>query len=477
MVPSVSPGYLGKLLPEGAPEEGEPWSTIQADIDSKILPGITHWQSPNFLAFFPANSSYPGILGELYSAAFTSANFNWLCSPAATELETVVLDWLCKLFALPPCYLSTSSSGGGGVIQGSASEAILAVIVAARDRYLHYLSASASTAEEASSIIDSKRHKLVALFSDQAHSSSQKGCQIAGVKHHIVKVPGSSTTNYILTGPQLRRELQDLTSRGLEPFYLTLSLGTTATCATDDFASIAEVIKSYPNLWVHVDAAYAGAALICPEYQHLTTTFASFDSFNTNMHKWLLTNFDCSALFVKSRKPLLDALSVTPPYLRNTFSESGLVTDYRDWQIPLGRRFRALKIWFVLRTYGVKGLQAHIHKCVSLGDLFAGWIRTRPDLFRVITPPAFALTVFTLATGNNAMAKTVCDEVNADGEVFITGTVVDGAFAIRVVGGAPKTCEKVMRRAFEILVSKAEEVIARGAPVGTGGVVEAVGGV
>ncbi|KAH8145063.1 uncharacterized protein LAJ45_10974 [Morchella importuna] len=303
----VEPGYLKNLLPDGPPVDGEVWAEIQKDIESKIIPGITHWQSPNFLAFFPANSSYPGILGELYSAAFTSANFNWLCSPAATELETIVLDWLCKLLNLPECYLSTSPNGGGGVIQGSASEAIVTVVVTARDRYLKMLSAGAKTAEEKEEIIDAHRHKLVALFSDQAHSSTQKGCQIAGVKHRSIKVPGSPTSNYSLTGPLLRQKLEELNEQGLEPFYLTLTLGL------------------LQPIWVHVDAAYAGAALICEEFQHLTAGFENFDSFDMNMHKWLLTNFDCSCLYVKERKNLFDALSITPAYLRNPFTSSGVL--------------------------------------------------------------------------------------------------------------------------------------------------------
>ena len=427
---------------------------------------MTHWQSPNFLAFFPANSSYPGILGELYSATFNSANFNWLCSPAATELETIVLDWLARLLNLPECFLSTSKNGGGGVIQGSASEAICTVIVAARERYLRSLATTGKSAEECEEIVDNNRSKLVALFSDQAHSSTQKGCQIAGVKYHSIKVPGSATENYILTGPLLRKALEELTGRGLHPFFLTVTLGTTATCAADDFASIVPVLKDYPNLWVHVDAAFAGAALILPQYQHIPAPFEHFDSFDMNMHKWLLTNFDCSCLYVKTRKHLLDALSITPSYLRNPFSEQGLVTDYRDWQIPLGRRFRALKIWFVMRSYGVSGLQGHIRNSLQHGESFAQWVRDRADLFEIVVPPAFALTVFAVKAAlreeSNHLTKVVYEAVNADGEIFITSTVVDGIYAIRVVGGGPKVREEVLRRAFLILVSKTEEVLKAG---------------
>jgi aromatic-L-amino-acid decarboxylase len=426
-------------------------------------------QSPNFLAFFPANSTYPGILGELYSAAFTSANFNWLCSPAATELETIVLDWLCKLLSLPGCYLSTSSSGGGGVIQGSASEAIVTVMVAARDRYLHRLTKDAKDEQEREKIIDEKRGKLVALCSDQSHSSTQKGCLIAGTKYRAIKVPRSSNGNYGLTGATLRAALEAAKKDGLEPFYTTVTLGTTSTCAVDEFKEIAEVAKDWPELWIHVDAAYAGAALVREEFQYLTEGMERFDSFNMNMHKWLLTNFDCSCLFVKERKHLLDALSITPSYLRNEFSERGLVTDYRDWQIPLGRRFRALKIWFVMRTYGAEGLRNHIGNCLEVGKVFENLIRGREDLFTVFTTPSFGLTVFTVnpTTGDqkarNDLTKEVYEAVNADGEIFITSTIVDGTYAIRVVSGNPRIEKRHLERAFQILVEKTNEIKAKGA--------------
>jgi len=429
-------------------------------------------QSPNFLAFFPANSTYPGILGELYSAAFTSANFNWLCSPAATELETIVLDWLCQLLALPPCYLSTSPSGGGGVIQGSASEAVVTVIVAARDRCLRAVTAGTNSEAEAEVVREAYRSKLVALCSDQSHSSTQKGCLIAGTKYRTVTVlrhPG--TKNYTLTAETLRPALEDAVADGLVPFYTTVTLGTTSTCAVDDFTSIAAIRRDYPNLWIHVDAAFAGAALVCPEYQPLIAGIDEFDSFNMNMHKWLLTNFDCSCLFVRERKHLLNALSITPSYLRNEFSERGLVTDYRDWQIPLGRRFRALKAWFVMRTYGAEGLRKHIRNCTAVGTGFCNNIKSRPDLFEIFTPPAFGLTVFTVRPAEgagvglqagNEVTKEVYEAVNADGEIFITSTVVDGTYAIRIVSGNPKIEERHLTRAFEIILKKTEGIRAKG---------------
>ncbi len=341
------------------------------------------------MAFFPASSTYPGMLAELYSAAFTAPAFNWICSPAVTELETVVLDWLAKLLNLPDSYLSTGQ--GGGVIQGSASEATVVVMVAARDKYLRETTAHLSGLELEDAIAH-KRSKIVALGSAAAHSSVQKAAQIAGVRFR--SVPVSKDDGFALTGAALEKVLEECKTQGLEPFFLATTLGTTATCAVDDFSSIAATVAKYapPNkpgeIWVHVDAAYAGAALVCPEYHHLTAPFEHFHSFDMNMHKWLLTNFDASCLFVRKRRDLIDSLSIMPSYLRNEYSESGLVTDYRDWQIPLGRRFRSLKIWFVLRTYGVNGLQAHIRNTVKLGETFAGLLATRKDLFKIMTGPS-----------------------------------------------------------------------------------------
>ncbi|KAH0562168.1 hypothetical protein GP486_003131, partial [Trichoglossum hirsutum] len=487
VVSEVEPGYLRNLLPDGPPREGERWEDIQKDIEAKIMPGLTHWQHPNFMAWFPASSTYPGMLGELYSSAFTAAAFNWLCSPAVTELETIVLDWLAKLLNLPPSFLS--SGEGGGVIQGSASEAIVTVMVAARDKYLRESTAHLEGAERDTAIAET-RGRLVALGSEMAHSSTQKAALIAGTRFRAV--PAELGDDLGLTGENFRKAVDQCKLEGLEPFYLTASLGTTATCAVDKFGEIAEVLKENPAIWVHVDAAYAGAALVCEEYQHLTHHMDAFDSFDMNMHKWLLTNFDASCLFVKRRRHLFDALSVTPSYLRNEFSDSGLVTDYRDWQIPLGRRFRALKIWFVMRTYGTEGLKNHIRSTVKLGELFYSMVQSRPDLFEVLTPPAFALTVLSvvphprspaLASGpqpstargaysnsftpdatsqalidSNLLTKQVYEAVNSRAEIFITSVVVKGIYVIRVVSANPKAEEKYIRRAFEILVETTEEV-------------------
>ena len=445
------------------------------------------------MAFYPANATYPSILGELYSAAFTAPAFNWLCSPAVTELETIVLDWLAHIINLPDCFLSKGE--GGGVIQGSASEAIVTVMVAARERYLNQ-ACEGLEGEEREEKLNRTRGRLIALGSEQSHSSTAKAALIAGVRYK--SIPTRMEDELALTGHGLRVALDECALDGLEPFYLTTTLGTTGTCAMDRFGEIAEVLRKAhisTRIWVHVDAAYAGAALILDHYRHIANVFGAFDSFDMNMSKWLLTNFDASCLYVRTRAHLTSALSITRSYFHNPFSESGLVTDYRDWQIPLGRRFRALKIWFVLRTYGVNGLKAHVRKHIVLGEKFAAWIREREGPWVIVTPPAFALTVITIALPaqskgtlpngmteqrltegpassqelsstseeirdrTNALTKKIYETINAAGEIFLTSAVVKDIYAIRIVSANEKADEAHLRRAFEILVETAEIII------------------
>ncbi|ERF69359.1 hypothetical protein EPUS_08832 [Endocarpon pusillum Z07020] len=422
VLPKIQPGYLRDLIPSNAPEQPEPWPLIQADVESQIIPGLTHWQSPNFMAFFPALVTYPSLLGEMYSAAFTAPAFNWLCSPACTELETIVMDWVAKALALPDCFLSTSSGGGGGVIHGSASEALVTTMVAARERYLR-VRADAEGLRNGTMERDDRiaflRGRLVALSSDQAHSSTQKGALITGTRYRSIST--SLSEDLSLTAPRLEEALQQCHADGLEPYYLTLTLGTTSTCAVDDFASIATLRSQYPNLWIHIDAAYAGAALILQVYQaqYSQDIGRVSDSFNFNMHKWLLVNFDASCLFVQNRNHLTRALSINPSYLQNSFTESGLVTDYRDWQIPLGRRFRALKIWFVMRSYGVEGLRTHVENSLRVGETFTAMVVERRDLFEIIATPRFALTCLRLRPDVAAAARMKQRQVNE--KIYMSG--------------------------------------------------------
>lgn len=463
---------------------------------------MTARQSPNFFAFFPCPATYPSLLGEMYSAAFTGAAFNWICSPAVTELETIVLDWLAQILALPKTYLSTGPTRGGGVVLGTASEAVMTTMVAARDKYLSETlpPADAVSEEKMEDLTMRKRSKLVALGSSACHSSTKKAAKVLGLRY--LAVPVTSESNYAITGPALRATLEICRSKGWEPFFLTAALGTTDTCAVDDMEAIGDVLaewsKDFPiasspatngatpnstttnhgtdsevirrkgEIWVHVDAAYAGSALVTPEAQQAVGVrhLRHFYSFNVNMHKWLLTNFDASCLFVTDRRWLEEAMSTEQHVYRNTYSDNGLVTDYRNWQVPLGRRFRSLKIWFVLRNYGVKGLQAHIRRGTALGEQVAGWLRQREDLFEILTGPVFALTVFRVTGGantpeeqRNTWTRRVYEEVNKTGRIWLTSTELEGKFAIRIMTGNHQTEEKNVRGAWDLIEATAERVV------------------
>ena len=440
------------------------------------------------MAYFPSTVSYPSILGELYSAAFSAPAFNWICSPACTELETIVMDWLAQALALPPCFLSTSPTKGGGVIQVSASDTMATVMVVARERRVRELALAEGYTEGTRAYEDRTmdlRPRLVALGSDQTHSSTAKGATVAGTRYRAA--PARLADNLELTGAGLRAVLEECARDGLVPYYLTVTMGTTSTCAVDRVDEVQRVLAERDEwrrgVWVHVDAAYAGAALVCEEYQGFSSRgLALVDSFTMNMHKWLLVNFDANCLFVRDRRDLVRALDVTPAYLRTAVSDAGQVIDYRNWGISLGRRFRALKIWFVLRSYGLVGLRAHIRRTVALGEGFARLVRSRADLFEIVTRPAFCLTVLRVllprawtrsrsqdtgevdggdgeANEANEVTKQVYERINARGEVFLTSSVVAGIYAIRVVSANTAADEAHLTRAFEILVATAEEVL------------------
>ncbi|KAL2165673.1 hypothetical protein VTG60DRAFT_4043 [Thermothelomyces hinnuleus] len=481
VVSTVEPGYLRKLLPSEAPEEGEPWSAIQADVEAKIMPGITHWTHPGFHAFFPCATSYPSMLGELYSSALSGACFNWICSPAVTELETIVLDWLARALGLPACYLSTGPTRGGGVIQGSASEAVLTAMVAARDKYLREtVPESGLTEEEREERIMVKRSRMVALATTLTHSSARKAALILGVRFRAI--PVREEDGYKLRKEAVAAALAECRAQGLEPFFLVATMGTTDVCSVDDFEGISEALAEHVapgqpgEVWVHVDAAYAGAALVCPEVQQSARIdlIERFHSFDMNMHKWLLVNFDASCFFVRNRDWLTKALSVNQAVYGNKASDGGLVTDYREWQIPLGRRFRSLKIWFVMRSYGIKGMQQHIRRTTQLGEEFAAALRARPDLFEIVTGPSFALTVFRVAAKSgeeptpeeerNALTKALYERANASGKIWLTSTNLDGKFAIRLMTGVRTTERQHIETAVKLLTEIAEEVIT-GKPV------------
>jgi aromatic-L-amino-acid decarboxylase len=465
------PGEVLAQLPANAPETGEDWRIIIADLDRVIVPGLTHWQSPNFFAYFPANGSFPGILGDLVSTGLGVNGMLWATSPAATELEVRVLDWLGGMIGLPPEFLSASESGGG-VIQGTASEATLVALVAARARAMRNHAPRAATTDLAS--------RLVLYTSPQAHSSVVKAAMIAGLAAHpedrrrvrMVEVDDT----YAMRPDALAAAIARDDEAGLVPFFVCATVGTTSSTAIDPLEAIGPICRGHDaggphgqgGIWLHVDAAMAGAACVCPEHRGLIKGVEHADSFCFNPHKWLLTNFDCDCLWTRDRASLINALSVTPEYLRNEASEAGRVIDYRDWQIPLGRRFRALKLWFVIRHYGVEGLRAYIREHLRIAALFEAWVRA-DQRFEVIAPRTITLVCFRLkprpgesVEACNERNKRLLEAINATGRALLSHTVLpvrgQSSYILRMAIGAMHTREDHVRAAWALIERLAGEV-------------------
>ncbi len=347
----VEPGAVRAQLPPLPPEDGEPFSAMLRDLDDIVLPGLTHWQSPNFFAYFPANTSGPSILAELISAGLGVQGMLWQTSPACTEIETHVLDWLIEMMDLPRVFHSSGS--GGGVIQDSASSATLCALLAARERATGFMSNDAGVSRA-----------LTAYTSVHGHSSVEKAMMIAGLgRENLRRI--AADRHHAMCPDALAAAIAADRAAGCTPAFVSATVGTTSSHAIDPIPALAEICQR-ESLWLHVDAAHAGTAALCPEFRFIQPGLELADSYTFNPHKWMFTNFDCNCFFVADREALINTLIILPEYLRNQATDSGAVFDYRDWHIQLGRRFRALKLWFVIRHYGVDGLRYHIRRHVEL---------------------------------------------------------------------------------------------------------------
>ncbi|MFL2986780.1 MAG: pyridoxal-dependent decarboxylase [Candidatus Poriferisodalaceae bacterium] len=416
VVSQVAPGTIRDHLPPHAPETGEPFENLIKDLDSVVMPGITHWQHPSWFAFFPANASPPSVLAELASAGLGVQGMLWSTSPAATEIESHVLDWLVELMDLPTSWKTTEQ--GGGVLQMSASDSTHTALVVARHQ---------------AAKLGISPDSMVAYASTQTHSSIQKGATVAGYGHvRLIDVDDEQA----MCSEDLRVALEQDRAHGLSPIFVAATVGTTGTTGVDPIRSIGEICRD-EDVWLHIDAAYAGNAMLCPEFRHHQDGVELADSYTFNPHKWLMVNFDCSVFYVADRGPLIDCLSILPPYLKNEASESGAVIDYRDWHVPLGRRFRALKLWWVIRSYGAEGLRSMIRYHVALAEQLAKRLENDPR-FDLVAPHPFALVCFRCTEGDEATTRLI-EAVNATGEVAWTGSELDGRPMIRVSIGQRAT--------------------------------------
>ncbi len=430
----VEPGEIRSGLPDSPPLHGENFASILVDVEKLILPGITHWQSPNFFAFFPANTSGPSILAELLSAGLGVQGMSWITSPACTELETLMLDWLAEMLNLPDKFMSHTS--GGGVIQDTASSATLSALLAARERTTDYKSNEYGSSD-----------RLVAYASTQTHSSIEKAVKIAGLGNKNLRLIEVDELFSIIP-ESFSRQIKADREAGMLPSFMCATVGTTSSNAIDPIREIGEIcIKE--GIWLHVDAAMSGTAALCPEYRYILDGLELADSFCFNPHKWMFTNFDCDCFYVADRASLIKTFSVLPEYLRNKATESGAVFDYRDWHIQLGRRFRSLKLWFVIRHYGVEGLRYHIRQHVELAQQFASWVDQDPD-FELAAPTPLNLVCFRHVAGDQ-FNRQLLDSVNQSGKIYLTHTSLDDHFTLRMCVGQTNTNSEHVQHAWELL--------------------------
>ena len=450
----VEPGGLRSRLPSSPPATGEPMSEILADVGRLVVPALTHWNHPSFFAYFATSSSAPGILGELLSAAFDAKGMLWRTSPASTELEEVALDWLRQLMGLPAEF--------GGVIYDTASVATMHAVAAAREAL------NLNVREEGMS--GRPDLPLLRLYaSEQAHSSVEKALIALGLgQRSLVKVPAD--TEFRMDAAALARLIEEDRGAGFLPFCVVATVGTTSTTSVDPVPAVADVCER-ERLWLHVDAAYAGSAAVVPEMRGVLAGCERADSLVTNPHKWLFTPFDLSALYCRRLEVLRRAFTLTPEYLRAP--EAGEVRNGSDYGVQLGRRFRALKLWMVLRYFGHEGLAARIREHCRLAREFAAWVE-ESDEWELLAPAPFSVVCFRARTrveGESdgertarldALNERLMNAANATGEIFLSHTKLNGVFTLRLAVGNIRTEARHVRRAWELLNEKLSEISSEG---------------
>jgi len=437
----VNPGDIKEKLPKSPPNEGEPMERIFADFKDIILPGMTHWQHPSWFAYFPANNSHPSILAELLTAGLGAQCMVWQTSPAAAELEEVVMDWLRQMIGLPKEMT--------GVIQDTASTSTLCALLAAREVVTDF-----------QANIKGARMPLAVYASEETHSSLEKGVKIAGYGKEYLRYIATDE-KFALIPERLEEAIQKDIKQGIKPTLVVANIGTTSSTAIDPLEAIGEICKRY-NVWLHVDAAFSGTAALLEEKRDMLNGVDKIDSLVFNPHKWMFTNFDCSAFFVKNPEHLVRTFEIYPEYLKT--GQDAKVNNYRDWGIQLGRRFRALKLWFVIRSYGVKGLQEMVREHLRLAQLFKNWVE-EDENFEILAPVSVTLVCFRLNKDGvsqeelNNINKKLLENVNSTGKVFLSHTSLKGKYTIRMSIANRTTQEAHVVESWKIIKEKAQEIL------------------
>lgn len=435
------PGEIIAQLPEGAPDNPEDFAAIMADFNKIILPGMTHWQHPGWHAYFTANNSYPSILAEMLTSTMGAQCMSWITSPAATELEERVMEWLRDMCGLPKWF--------SGVIQDTASTATLVSLLSAREKYTNY---------NINNDGFYGRGVFTIYCSTEAHSSIERAVKIAGFgKENLRKIEVDE--NFAMKSEVLEKAILRDQEHGFVPLAVVAAIGTTGSTAVDPLDEIGVLCKKH-KLWLHVDAAWAGTAMLLPEMRHMIRGIENVDSYVFNPHKWMFINFDASAYFVKDKESLIRTFEILPEYLKT--KEGTSVNNYRDWGVQLGRRFRALKLWFVIRNFGVKGLQQKVRNHLSWAGDFAAWIENDPE-FEILAPAPLATVCFRVNPGNtdeeslNEINKKLLDEINASEKVFLTHTSLNGKYTIRFVVGQTYSEKHHIEQAWQIIKAASQK--------------------
>jgi aromatic-L-amino-acid/L-tryptophan decarboxylase len=441
--PLLHPGDIKKQLPSSAPLEGEAFNSIFEDFNSIIMPGMTHWQHPQFFAYFPTGASGPSVLAEMLSSTLGAQCMIWLTSPAAEELEERMMEWLRDMLGLPTTFT--------GVIQDSSSSATLVALLTARENFSSYQI-------NQKGFDGTLRYRI--YTSAQAHSSVDKDVKIAGFGiDNLVKIDVDE--NFAMKPEELRNAIEKDVKQGYTPLCVVSTIGSTSSTAIDPISTIAKICVEY-KCWHHIDASYAGTALLLPEMRWMSEGSEMADSFVVNPHKWMFTNFDCSAYFVKDKNALIKTFSILPEYLKTP--EDHLVNNYRDWGIPLGRRFRSLKLWFVIRSFGIKGLQDKIRQHIEFGQ----WLKEKVSSsknFELLAPVPLNLVCFryTPAGVNDEkrleeINSTLLNTLNSSGKILLTQTKLNGKYAIRFVGGSEKTTLEDIKQGWKLVEEMAGSI-------------------